>query len=169
MKLIFLDIDGVLNGHEWDNDAGSCTIKRECVLRLNRIIRETKARIVLSSAWRYMILGEDMTCRGFEYLLRTHGACGVRIIDTTRRERMLPCPDAPPGMMLVHPGENRGDLIAEWLAAHDKPDAYVVLDDDDDRITKQHPAVITNSETGLTDADADKAIEILNAVSETLS
>jgi hypothetical protein len=163
MKLIFLDIDGVLNGHEWDDDAQSCTISRECIRQLNRILKATQARIVLSSAWRYMILGEDMTCRGFQYLLRTHGACGVRIIDTTRRERLLPSPDSPPDMMRVHPDENRGDIIAEWLAAHDPPEAYVVLDDDDDQISSQHQAVITDSDIGLTETDADRAIQILNA------
>lgn len=44
MKVLFLDIDGVLNGHEWDDEAKSCTIRRECVKHLNRIVRETASR-----------------------------------------------------------------------------------------------------------------------------
>lgn len=43
MKVLFLDVDGVLNGHEWDDEAKSCNIRRECVKHLNRVVRETGA------------------------------------------------------------------------------------------------------------------------------
>jgi len=77
-KIIFLDIDGVLNNHVFDRIAGSSTILPVCVGQLNRIIHATGAAVVLSSAWRYMCLdGKEfpagMTLKGFEYMLRTHG------------------------------------------------------------------------------------------------
>jgi hypothetical protein len=63
-KILFLDMDGVLNAHEWLGEAGSCDVRHDCVLRLNRILHETGAAIVLSSAWRYMVHGGDMTLPG---------------------------------------------------------------------------------------------------------
>ena len=68
MKVIFLDIDGVLNCEdayrsgeckyvEWVNDRGEkdhhqsfCSWSKEC---LNKLIRETDAKIVISSTWRH--------------------------------------------------------------------------------------------------------------------
>jgi hypothetical protein len=39
--ILFPDIDGVLNGHDWNDEARSCSIRRECLAQLNRVIRET--------------------------------------------------------------------------------------------------------------------------------
>jgi hypothetical protein len=152
MKIVFLDIDGVLNDHAWMDHAGSCDIKRECVLRLNRILRETGAVIVVSSAWRYMVHGEAMTLQGFAYMMRTHGLLSGRIHGLT-------CTDE----LIAH----RGDQIAAWLAEHDGVESYVVLDDDDGFSVSRcqgrhaHPFVRTDGAIGLTDADADRAIAIL--------
>lgn len=56
-KVLFLDIDGVLNAHFFDVDAQSSHIKPKCVERLNRVLKATRCALVISSAWRYMILG----------------------------------------------------------------------------------------------------------------
>jgi len=87
MKVIFLDIDGVLNGHEFCEHAKSCGINPECVCELNRIIAATDAKIVLSSAWRYMVHGGALTLKGFEYMLRTHGVTENWLLLTKRPER----------------------------------------------------------------------------------
>lgn len=71
-KVIFLDIDGVLNGHK-KMPNGYCTIATAHIQRLNRVLVQTQAKIVISSAWRYLVSGGSMTLKGFEYLLRTHG------------------------------------------------------------------------------------------------
>jgi hypothetical protein len=151
--IIFLDIDGVLNGHEFLIDAKSCKIDSECIHRLNRILRETDARIVLSSAWRYMIHGHAMTLEGFHYMLRTHGLLGSLngtdrlIIDLTCRDCDIP---------------ERPDQIRAWLAnkGHGSDQRYIVIDDleadwGDLRIVQTDGAI------GLTDADADRAIAML--------
>lgn len=39
MKLVFLDIDGVLNNHDFEPERMSATIHRDKVERLNRILR----------------------------------------------------------------------------------------------------------------------------------
>ena len=56
MKVIFLDVDGVLNSMDYleENyeDYRLHPINRICVERLARIVRQTDARLVLSSSWR---------------------------------------------------------------------------------------------------------------------
>lgn len=147
--LIFLDIDGVLNGHSWNDAAQSNTIDRECVTHLNRILRETGAGIVLSSAWRYMIHGGAVTTTGFEYLLRTHGVRLCKIVGITPRDEEV---------------TGRGAQISAWLASHGNPAPYVVVDDEAYDIADDgHPLVRTDGKYGLTAEDADSAIAILKA------
>ena len=50
MKIIFLDIDGVLNNYNTLGEGANW--EPDLVKILNRIIKETKAKIVLSSTWR---------------------------------------------------------------------------------------------------------------------
>lgn len=114
-RLIFLDIDGVLNNHVALKN-GINSLDRQNVEQLNILIRATGAHLVISSAWRYMILGGAMTLDGFRYMLMTHGLTHeARIVGHT-------CPDY--AMM------ERGDQIALYLATEvsGKP-RYVVLDD----------------------------------------
>ena len=146
-KLIFLDIDGVLNGHE-SHGNGYCGTRPDCVARFNRILSATGAAIVVSSAWRYLVLSGSMTIVGLENLLLSHGVdCREKIRDVTR-------PDVG--------DEMRGLQISLWLKSRKfPPDAYVVLDDMDDISAYGHPFVRTESKTGLTDEDADRAIAIL--------
>lgn len=166
MKVLFLDIDGVLNGHEWDDEAKSCNVRRECVKHLNRVVRETGCVIVVSSAWRYILHAGDMTPRGFGYMLRTHGLLsGGRqlVVGYTAK-------DAEPVRQERH-GE-RGRQCRQWLddwsaalltGSQPEPVAsYAAVDDDDDGFAEAGiPAVITDGGTGLTAADADRLIEML--------
>lgn len=76
MKLLFLDIDGVLNDHERMPN-GYCAMKHSCVEALCGILRAVPdLKIVLSTSWRYMMFGEKppMTEKGIEYLLCLFGA-----------------------------------------------------------------------------------------------
>lgn len=164
MRIIFLDIDGVLNGDRWWASGDRRQINEPCVLALNQILGATDAAIVLSSAWRHMVLLGNMTCIGFQYLLVSHGVVKCRVIGTTRHDRMTDdCPNPPPGMVAVDPCDTRGQQISDWLACwKGRPiPSYIVLDDDDDGISGVHPSVITDGEVGLTEADAEKAIDIL--------
>lgn len=60
MKIIFLDIDGVLNSEKWyterfDKDLQSyplCEFDPLCVEQLNILIQKTNAKLVISSTWR---------------------------------------------------------------------------------------------------------------------
>lgn len=159
MKILFLDIDGVLNGHEWDDEAKSCSIRRECVKHLNRVLNEANCSLVLSSAWRYMIHCGAMTLDGFWYMLRTHGL--------TNRGRGNPfvgltCKDEH-----VDP---RGQQIHKWIGDARKGgkviDSWAVVDDDPMQmelaVRERWRLVRTDCATGLIETDADRLIEILN-------
>jgi hypothetical protein len=165
MKLVFLDIDGVLNDYErsWREVPDyNPEFVPTCVQNFNRIIRETEARIVLSSSWRHLIHAGHMSLHGFQTLLRSHGVRG-ELIGWTR-------PDLCE--------EPRWKQIADWLRSpnHEgtagesrsrlagrKVERYCIIDDDHEAFGGR-PGVQTAGGMGLTEADADAAIEILGRV-----
>jgi hypothetical protein len=179
--IIFLDIDGVLNGHHFMREAQSCNICRPCVLQLNRIIRTTGAKVVLSSAWRYMIHGGAMTLSGFAYMLRTHGFSGINNIigltesDETcphceyrhkRRRGKVECAwNAKNFRVCVKCSKEstRGAQVRRWLKKHRGEYGRVVVIDDDafdfDKLSL--PFVQTDAKLGLTRRKADAVIRVL--------
>jgi hypothetical protein len=160
--IVFLDIDGVLNCHESDPEALCGQIHKDKVDRLNRILRETGAMIVLSSAWRYLVHRGEMNEAGMDWLLRSHGVIAERLAGITEADSMIPNGGAYNGKPCDWPVENeRGRQITRWLDAHGRR-PYVVLDDMDLGITEAaHPFVDTFPDVGLTDALAGLAIKIL--------
>lgn len=152
MKVIFLDIDGVLNHerhYKWLMETDEPTLlqsvypysefnPKSCRLLMD-IIRETGAQIVVSSSWR--LDGENRLNSLFKFF-------GLpRIYDIT------PCLNTA-----------RGIEIGAWLAAHPEVTNYVILDDDEDMNDEQKPFFIKTNpyEDGLNEACKDKAIELLN-------
>ncbi len=163
-KILFLDIDGVLNTKLWygkmDNDTPrdkwGYVFDPMSVANLKRIVDETGAEIVISSSWK---------CIGLPELRKMWKARKLpgSIIDAT--------PDCMSDMELmdldldlIDPGMNRGYEIREWLARHGKQvSSYVIIDDQYGMLPEQQAhVIITNSAIGITDADANMAIEILN-------
>jgi len=152
MNIIFLDIDGVLNDFErsWRDVPDYCPdIVPRCVVNLNKIIRATEAKLVLSSSWKALITQGHMTVYGFERLLQTHGVRSWLLAHTPHLE-----------------GERWGEIDA-WLNApwqiSKKPveiDRYCILDDYGDAFGGR-PGVKTSGAVGLTEADATAAIEVL--------
>lgn len=156
MKIIFLDIDGVLNGHE-QNAAGYCGFKPECVAALNLILEAVpEAQLVISSAWRYMMLpnlkdGTEpaMTLKGFEYLLLVAGVnCKGRVRGHTCSDETI---------------KSRGRQILAWLATNFTGRDYLVIDDMewDFKACGLDPVLETDPGTGLTPDLARKAIKLL--------
>ena len=153
MKVIFLDIDGVLNHeqhYKWLMETDEPTPLQEvypysefnpksCQL-LNEIIKETGAQIVVSSSWR--LDGENRLNSLFKHF-------GLpRIYDITP----------------VFNNRVRGDEIKQWLSEHPNVDKYAILDDDTDMLPEQIPFFIKTNpyEDGLNEECKEKAIEILN-------
>jgi hypothetical protein len=139
---LFLDIDGVLNGSRFmaRNDGRSRVswtdrIDPACVTRLNRILAETSALVILSSDWRRStgVEGTLAVLRGLGYFGGLHGATpvlGARYMEIR--------------MYAAH------NLIERWVALDDH-----LMPDLGDRVVQTDPRF------GLTDADVARAIEIL--------
>jgi hypothetical protein len=131
--VLFLDYHGVLEPMRADCH-GPC---EQCIVSFNRIIAETRAAIVLSANWRASL----------KPLLASHGING-RVIGQTREE--------------VGDDEPRWMQIRDWLKENiGQWGRYCILDDDPDAFGGR-PGVLVNGAVGLTEADANEAIAILN-------
>lgn len=164
--ILFLDIDGVLNGHDWDSQAKSNLIRRECVFWLNEIIAKIKPDVVLISAWRYQILLGATTLLGFCYMLQSHGVTSdMRLVGCTRLDdlqRLSPPPTE------VDPHERSKQVLA-WLEANQIEADRSILVLDDDALGYREaglPWVQPEKDRGLTEVEAQQAIEILRRARE---
>ena len=156
MKVIFLEVDGVLNSeHSHSIDKNDNWMENEVsdnhIQWLKKIVDETGAKIVLSSSWRHYhpkATGSNtITDPLFKVLDRKLREAGLEIIDIT--------PDLR--------GKMRGLEVQEWLNAHLDVTKYVILDDDADFTVEQKPFFVnTTFKYGLTEILAIKAINILN-------
>lgn len=162
MKLIFLDVDGVLNSEEYlvkEHDRlghetyvrtylkqGGIPFTPSCLSFLRYIIDKTNALICVSSTWR---LSEDQKERlnialgaysdniiGYTPYLGAEKARGLEIKQFIDKLKEIKCPL-----------EN-----------------YIILDDDDDMLEEQMEHFIKiDFKTGLTMADAIESVEKLNS------
>lgn len=186
MKIIFLDIDGVLNGYNYWNVLGweiisifhskklkswyrntidPFDIHKRKVKRLAKIVQETGAKIVLSSSWRFGLWKtpyEDMyhDQKKFIDLCKRYN---IDIIDIT------------PGLL----DAKRDKEILMWLSKHEEDvEAFIILDDEntllgvfnnDERFIQTScvpkGVMITGKScenTGLKNKHVKQAIKILN-------
>jgi len=162
-SVIFLDIDGVLNRHEWDAAVMCGQIHRDKVQLLNDVLRATGAKIVLSSAWRYILYRGEMDLMGLEWLFRSHGMLADRLIGVTRKDTMVRPTTFSPETWPQH--NERGQQIADWRTESGHAGPYVVVDDLDLGISDAgHPFVLVEGDVGLTAADAAEMIQLLSRV-----
>ena len=151
MKVLFLDIDGVLNSNQYfksktfDNREAEMGYPYShfdtvAIHRLNKITDATGVKIVLSTSWRGMSDTVEV--------LYSVGLKG-NIIGST------------PYLDLI-PKARRGDEIQKWLDTHEVED-YVILDDDPDMLDSQKDNFFqTDYKLGLTTEIANQIIEKLN-------
>ena len=151
-KLIFLDVDGVLNCQsDWTgpNEDSFATLDPAKCDRLARIVRETGATVVLSSTWR-LFPGPALDKLN-AWLLERGVTIHSRTQDLTGEF----------GHSMI-----RGHEIARWMednATKFPNPRFVILDDDSDMNKDQLPFFVhTSFKTGLTEALAEQAIAILN-------
>lgn len=129
MKVLFLDIDGVLNKHEdylvrCEGQNSILIMNVTLVRRLEKILEETDAKVVLSSSWRNIQGGREFV----EHM-------GISVMDET---------DNGPGC--------RGDQIQRWLDAHPEVETYAIVDDDSDMLDHQRKHFVQTEFTyGLTE------------------
>ena len=165
-KVIFLDIDGVLNTKYWysqmdrnaPKDQYGYAFDPTSVANLAQIIEKTGAEIVISSSWKELGLSE------LRNMWKERKLPG-NIIDVT--------PDYMTDEMLLNADLNdtdidhlyiRGCEIKGWLELHGADVShYVIIDDMDDVIPEQQSHLVqTDPNIGISDWDAIMAIMILN-------
>ena len=114
MKIIFLDVDGVLNNiHTMTRTvSGCCFVEKECLKMVRHIVLETGAKVVLSSDWRY---DRDDPKYNQDFL---------ELKDIMEKYN-IPIFDYTP----IINWELRGIEIAAWLGLHPEVDSFVILDD----------------------------------------
>ncbi len=132
MRVIFLDIDGVLNSHR-TAVAFQFELMRKldpvAVMMLHRIAKNAQAAIVISSTWR---LGE-----GWKELV---WGCLREAGWPWEHTSFLPLGDCPIiGRTPKSLGINtvRGDEIAKWLEDNPEYNDYIIIDDDSDMLDNQ--------------------------------
>jgi hypothetical protein len=123
MKVIFLDIDGVLNCSKTRNPRQfPYVVDPRLLARLQKLLDRTGAKVVLTSTWRLDPVGR--------YAARHYG---VPFIGT--------CPDKP--------RSPRCKEILDWLSDHPRVTRYAVIDDEDDELD-QLPLFQPSRKTGIT-------------------
>jgi len=158
MKIIFLDIDGVLNSKGSMRRAGKRIFNDNPdpihIGWLNYIVEKTGAVLVISSVWR-------KNCSS-SYIWRLLSLLGFKgeVRGST-----------------PHTGDIRGNEIRCWidrynngkdwnLTDRDKKiepiESFVILDDDADMGSLVSRLVQCKNESGLTRKEAEKAVKILN-------
>lgn len=154
-KVIFLDIDGVLNIMRPERDKYGSLFHENFVDNLKRIINGTGAVIVISSTWRLS---------------------GLSVMINMWKDRDLPGKVVGITSSLCYKDGNenlvRGDEIQEFIDKFNIIN-YLILDDDTDMLPHQMNRFVRTSENydhtdyvdagyGLTVECADQSIKILN-------
>jgi hypothetical protein len=154
MKVIFLDIDGVLNSRRYDRerafgDGNNIDVSRLPLLR--EIVEQTGARIVLTSTWRVHWDASPALCdeigKGLTALFAEYG---LGLFDKTP----------------VLSASDRAEEVSAWLFSHAKEvEAFVIIDDIlagwgelSDRLVRTSPMI----GRGLEQMHVERAIRLLN-------
>ena len=167
MKIIFLDIDGVLNSKHWweirpkskgyQNEEAHAlrNLDPEAIKRLNTLLDRSGAVCVLSSTWRTMY-----TLSKMQRLLEEKGFTG-QLFASTPSHASRPSRKDEQGEVIY---ERRGIEIQTWLdmlGPRHQPDSFVILDDDGDMAHLMPRLVQTHFDDGLTEVHVEKAMELL--------
>lgn len=158
LKILFLDIDGVLNTARAHIAFGNSRWDPTGIAILDRVCRETGAKIVISSVWRgsmerWMHAHQLLDAVG----LGKHGICSSHVgIDFKDDDESKEYWRTPKGW-----DNPRGRKIQDWLDEF-KPDNYAILDDDCDMLSTQAKHFVKcNGHDGVSYGQYDRLINIL--------
>ena len=150
MKVIFLDIDGVLNGVDYVKRHGrfGVIVDPERMQLLRQIVNATGGEIVLISSWR-------------EHWNSVPDQCDALGLEINRifREYRLSIYDKTPDRRF-----KRAEEIQAWLTDYPTVTAFVIPADMDYPAAplKTHHVLTSDENGGLCEGDACKAIRILS-------
>lgn len=156
MKVLFLDIDGVLNSSSWINSNKGRKhgefnkINPWCVENLNKIIDAIPdLKIVLSSSWRILYSLEEVQAilkiNGFKSVLYDKTSNGVLSEDE----------------LCIESG--RGTEIKLWLTEHPECKQFAIVDDEISDMKDLLPYIVQTNffEAGLEPYHAEELIKKL--------
>lgn len=161
-KIIFLDIDGVLNSDLWNENhqheiSEGILIDEDKVKLLNEIIIRTEACIVLHSGWRFW----------FNKNLQPLRKESRRLVEILKRNN-ISISDMTPDFSTEEIKKTKtfslvkAKEVRAWLREHPEVEKWIVIDDlclHDDEIEKHQLKI--NQIFGLTQSNVDLAIDML--------
>ena len=149
MRVLFLDVDGVLNSirscyayggypHTFDENCRS-KFDWTAVSLIQRICRNSDVKVVISSTWRkfftYQEIGEGLD---------------LPVIDST--------PELPGW---------RGYEIKDWLDRHPEVTEYAIIDDDSDMLPEQKPFFVhVDGRNGISYDNFKQLLEIFPEIKD---
>lgn len=139
MKVLFLDIDGVLNRDGTKERCGQFVgVDRALSAKLLKWLRSTDVKIVLSSTWRnHPDMHPHLNDAGIHW----------------------------DGMTPQHPIGPRGFQIKAWLDANPAVTAFAILDDMQDMLPDQMARLVqTDTRFGLQDSHIDQLMGMFQCV-----
>lgn len=150
-KIIFLDVDGVLNSIDSEDHIGGCIgIDYSGVKLLREIVDKTGAEIVLVSSWKRGWHKTGPTSRLAYYLEARLEQESLSIVDKTEDSIT-----------------NRGEGIHNWLLEHPEVESWIILDDEVFEDYEQYgcmPHLVKTDfyDGGLKEKHVEQAISLLN-------
>lgn len=144
MKIVFLDIDGVLNNsfhNEFSRHHGGLEFAPSCVANIIELLNETDAKVVITSTWRIRHTVDSLNRK----VLTHYGLADYVVGHTPVLD------DCPRGEEIKTFLENTNLLI----------DRFIIIDDDNDMGEFLGRLVRTNNRKGFTSTDKEKALKLL--------
>lgn len=138
MKVLFLDIDGVVNCRTTNQrHRGFIGIDPYMAFLVGKIVLDTGVSVCLSSTWRLDEFSREEV-----------------------RSQVVDFIDVTPHVL----GGSRGEEIQLWLDRHPEVERYAILDDDTDMLKTQRPNVFqTTWEEGVTKEIAEAVTKHFNS------
>lgn len=161
-KVVFLDIDGVLNSNLWNEShqreiSDGTLIDMEKIRLLSKLIQSTNSKIILHSGWKYWFDSDlKPLCREAENLRSLLEKEGLTIADITPDHATEEIKKSRKFSLV------KADEMLAWLAEHKDVEKWIVIDDLDLHNTEiELHQIKTDQSIGLTTEDVRKAEKML--------
>ena len=142
-KIIFLDIDGVLNQSGLISHKQTVPFDSTCVQNLMDLYHRADVDgVVVSSSWR---LGRTVTVVK-DHLFEPNGV-HVNVLGMT-----------------PHLHKERGFEVEAWLNEQSEEFNYIILDDYGDMVHLSYRLIRTDSQIGLTSDDVERALNLFETL-----
>lgn len=153
MKVIFLDVDGVLNNFHTRTvtSDGWCFVDGFLIERLRTLVKASGAKVILSSTWRDGWNREDES---------QNELCFIELRDALR-EHDIEIFDALPLPLRTRRSIAIREFFDNWKG--EPIEEFVILDDWNDVGEFSNHLVLVNPTFGLTNNDVAAALKILKS------